>query len=160
VDNSCAESLVSRATGRTDSRGLYRETLPAGHLYDVVYCVWTPAENAPGQPYTQIGGDAAHVNYQYTYSVTAAPAATSAPAGTNVEVNGKIDPPSQRKTVHLQRLYSTGWRTVNSGETRPSARFTILATPPGVGLWSYRIYVPGEPGITGNVSKTFTIRGT
>jgi len=160
VDNSCPEDVIDRATARTDIRGYYRQTLPAGQMYDFVYCAWVPAANAPGQPSTRIGGHAANVTYQYKYAVTAAPAAASVPAGTNVEVNGHINPPTQRKTVHLQRLYGTEWRTVNSGATRPSGRFTILATPPGVGLYRYRVYAPGQTGITGNTSATFTIRGT
>lgn len=160
VDSSCPEDGITGPSARTDALGLYRETLPAGRTYDFVHCAWVPAANAPGQRATRIGTTAALVKYQYKYAVTATPAARSARAGTNVAVTGNVNPASQRKTVYLQRRSGTQWRTVNTGQTRPSSRYTLTATPPRVGSWSYRVYVPGQPGITGAVSRTFTIRGT
>ncbi len=92
------------------------------------------------------------------YLISAAPAARSVRARTNVDVTGHTFPAAQRKTLYLQRLYGRTWRTVNQGATRTSGRYTLVATPPK-GLSYYRVYVPGERTVAGNTSATFTITG-
>jgi hypothetical protein len=158
LDNSCPEDGISTANARTDTNGRYQRMFPAGQLYQVVMCAWVPGANVPGQRSTRIGGDAAFARYKFVVSAT--PAATSAQAGTNVAVNGSVAPPIQGKVVQLQRLSGTEWRTVGTAKTRASSRYTVLATPPGVGVWSYRVYAPGDTSHAGSMSPAFTIRGT
>jgi hypothetical protein len=157
-DASCAEDVIGTTNTRTDSNGRYQHVLPAGRLYREVMCAWVPGANVPGQRSTRIGGDIAFARYKLL--VRATPAAASVPAGVNVDVNGQVVPTIQGKVVLLQRLSGTEWRTVGRGATRASSRFTVVATPPGVGLWSYRVYAPGDEQHAGSMSPTFTIRGT
>ena len=157
-DNACPEDVFGTANARTDSNGRYQRVLPAGELYQELMCAWVPAANVPGQRSTRIGGDTAFARYKFL--VRATPAAASVPAGVNVDVNGQVVPAIQGKVVLLQRLSGTEWRTVGNGRTRASSRFTVVATPPGVGVWSYRVYAPGDERHAGSMSPTFTIRGT
>ena len=107
---------------------------------------------------TRIGGAGAFARYKFV--VSAKPAATAAAAGTNVAVDGQVAPATPGKVVQLQRRHGAEWRTVGTAKTRASSRFTVVATPPGVGTWSYRVYAPGSPNRAGSMSAVFTIRGT
>ncbi|OJF14738.1 hypothetical protein BG844_08325 [Couchioplanes caeruleus subsp. caeruleus] len=160
TDNGCVEpgGVVSV---RTRSDGTYQRTLSA-EVAQWLQCAWVPGVNQPTMPYpmTVIASDGGHVRTQ-RYSVGATPAATSVPAGTNVDVNGNVTPLQKGKVLQLQRLYpDNSWRKVNTGKVRDSGRYTIVATPPGKATYSYRVYAPGDDLAVGGVSKVFTIRGT
>ncbi|MFG1605261.1 hypothetical protein [Actinoplanes sp. NPDC049265] len=160
-DNECVEYLTSAPDGRTNASGVYTAPRwPAGQNYEFGICAMIVSEsNVPEQGPTFIAGTSSAVTYRY--KVAAVPAATSVPAGTNVEVNGNLQPAQQRKELQLQRLYSGGeWRTVNRGSTRASSRFTIIATPPGSATYSYRVFAPAGDHRAAATSPVFTIRGT
>lgn len=157
-DNTCPEEGIRDPSGRTGADGVHRTTLAAGHTYPYVMCAWVTGDNVPGQRATRIAVTTAVARYKYV--VTATPAATSVRAGTNVAVTGSLAPFQPNKLLHLQRRYGTEWRTVNSGITDQNSRFSLTATPPGVGTWYYRVFAPSEEHRSGNTSVTFTIRGT
>ncbi|MEU8607926.1 hypothetical protein AB0C29_07985 [Actinoplanes sp. NPDC048791] len=157
-DNTCVEDVISRPDGYTDSDGRYRRVYPAGQIYDFITCAWVAGPNVPGQWSTRIGFTNGVARYKFVVSAT--PASASVPAGTNVNVNGQVVPAVPGQNVQLQRLYGTEWRTVGTGTTRSTSRFTLVATPPGVATYSYRVYVPGDDRHAGSTSATFTIRGT
>ena len=140
---------------RLDANGRYRYTVPGGEIQVDATAVEVVGERIAGQPQTLIS--AAYAWPRYRYVVSAAPAATSVPAGTDVAVNGHLYPARAGKEVRLQRLSGTEWRTVNTGVTRSSSRFTITATPPR-GTWSYRVYAPGDDHV-GNTSAAFALTG-
>jgi hypothetical protein len=158
VDGCGADMDDGTANARTDANGVFRSTRPAGTIWESNECAWVPAANVPGQYATRIGYVNARARYQYL--VSAKPAATAVPAGTNVEVTGNVTPAVEGKTVNLQRLTGTTWRTVNTALTRASSRYTLVATPPGVLTWTYRVQVADGENRVGNTSPTFTIRGT
>jgi hypothetical protein len=155
----CGHDTVAAANARTDANGIFRDTHGGpGDIWSDNECAWVPAANVPGQYGTRIS----YVNAKarYLYLIRATPAATSAPAGTNVEVTGNVTPAVEGKTVNLQRLHVATWRTVSSTVTRASSRYTLVATPPGIGIWTYRVQVDGSQARVGNTSPPFTIRGT
>lgn len=159
-DNECVEYLTSTPDGRTNASGVYTAPqLPAGQTYIFGICARISSDaNVPEQGPTYIAVTSSAVTYRY--KIAAAPAATSAPAGTNVEVNGNLQPAQQGKELELQRLYSGGeWRTVNRVKTRASSRFSVIATPPGVATYSYRVLAPAEDYRAAGTSPVFTIRG-
>jgi hypothetical protein len=154
----CDPALGSAPNAKTDANGVWRDTLPAGTIWGA-NCVWVPgAGNVPGQFETRISALVARPRYQYV--VYAKPTTTSAPAGTNIEVTGSVTPAVEGKTVNLQRLYGTTWRTVSTALTRASSRYTVVTTPPGVGAWIYRVQVDDGEFRVGNVSPRFVLRGT
>jgi len=64
-----------------------------------------------------------------------------------------------RGHVVLQRWFDHAWQTVGQTYTRSSGRFDLVATPSGVGNWSYRAVLPGSVNAaywTG-VSRTVTV---
>jgi hypothetical protein len=159
ADNECAESPSRYPEGRTNAAGEYRSTLPAGNTYSYGHCAWISSDNVPNQWPTTIAG-----TYQfpaYRWSVTAKPASSSVPAGTNVAVTGTLAPWSYGTELQLQRLYADNtWRTVNRGKTDSDSRFRILATPPGVATYSYRVLAPASGADRPQgISPVFTIRG-
>ena len=154
----CGHDTVSAANARTDADGVVRGTYPAGIIWESNECAWVPAANVPGQFGTRIGYVNAKARYQYL--VSAKPAATAVPAGTNVEVTGSVTPAVEGKTVNLQRRTGTTWRTVSTAVTRASSRYTLVATPAGTVAWTYRVQVADGENRVGNTSPTFTIRGT
>ena len=160
IDTDCAESSTGVAA-RTRADGTYQRTLSA-ERWQWALCAWVPGINQPTMPYppTMIAYDSGSVRTQ-RYSVSATPAAKSAPAGTNVNVNGSATPLHKGKVMQLQRLYADKtWRKVSTGTVRASGRFTLVATPPGKATYSYRVYAPGDSYAVGGISKVFTIRGT
>ncbi len=155
----CGADMGSAANARTDANGIFRDTHGGpGDIWSDNECAWVPAANVPGQYATRIGYVNARARYQYL--VSAKPAATAVPAGTNVEVTGNVTPAVEGKTVNLQRLTGTTWRTVNTAVTRASSRYTLVATPSGTVAWTYRVQVADGERRVGNTSPTFTIRGT
>jgi hypothetical protein len=158
IDNACVEGLADRPTGYTNQNGIFQRTLPGNQYVDFLMCAWVTAPNVPGRTPTRIGAIRGMIRYQFV--VSAAPASPSVPAGTNVAVTGNVWPVTPGHTVLLQRRYATEWRTVNTGVTRTSSRYTVVATPPGVGTWSYRVVAPAGENRAGGVSPAFTIRGT
>jgi hypothetical protein len=160
IDNGCVEpgEVVSV---RTRADGTYQRSLSAERRR-WLQCAWVPGINQPTKPYppTIIASDGGFVRTK-RYSVSATPAAKSAPAGKNVNVNGSATPLHKGKLMHLQRLYADKtWRKVSTGTVRASGRFTIVASPPGKATYSYRVYAPGDTHAVGGLSKVFTIRGT
>jgi hypothetical protein len=151
----CGADVNAAANIKTDANGVWRDTVADADQN----CAWVPAANVPGQYPTRIGYVNAYARYQYV--VTAKPAATSVPAGTNVDVTGSVAPAEAGKTVNLQRLYGTTWRTVNTALTGDGSRYTVVATLPRAGAWIYRVQVPAErDNRVGGVSPRFVIRGT
>ena len=156
-DNSCAEGDIRSPDGLTNASGVYNSTF-TNSTAALGHCAWITSDNIPEQPATIIAPTYLFPNYRW--SVTARPASTSVPAGTNVAVTGTLEPDGSGTEVQLQRLTGSTWRTVNRGTTGGENRFSILATPPGVGTYSYRALAPGNPSRTGATSPVFTIRGT
>jgi hypothetical protein len=115
-----------------------------------------PAANVPGQFGTRIGFLFASPHYRYL--VRATPTANVVTVGTPVEVTGNVTPAVEGKTVNLQRLYGTTWRTVSTAVTRASSRYTVVVTPPGVGIYPYRVQVDDGENRVGNASPTFAVR--
>lgn len=157
-DNTCIESDIRTPTGRTNDDGVYSEVLPNGtHVY--LQCAWITSDNIPEQPATMISPSFQSPTYRW--SVTARPASSSVPAGTNVAVTGTLAPENSDFEVQLQRLYpDNSWRTVNRARTGANSGFSVLATPPGVGTYSYRVFAPASELRVANTSPVFTIRGT
>jgi len=159
-DNGCVETAGS-LSARTGADGTYQRTLGAAEA-QWLQCAWVPGSAQPGLPWppTMLAVDSAHVRYT-RYAVSATPAATSVPAGTNVNVDGSVSPLAVGKTVRLQRLYPDNtWRQVSTAQVRASGRYTAVATPAGQATYSYRVYAPGDALAVGGSSKVFTIRGT
>ncbi|GAA3349685.1 hypothetical protein GCM10020358_72710 [Amorphoplanes nipponensis] len=159
-DNSCVED-AGTLSARTGADGIYQRTLNANEA-QWLQCAWVTGTARPGVPWppTMLAVDSAHVRYS-RYAVSATPAATSVPAGTNVNVDGNVTPLAVGKTVRLQRLYPDNiWRQVSTGQVRASGRYTVVATPGGQATYSYRVYAPGDAAAVGGTSKVFTIRGT
>ena len=160
-DNGCVEPGGVKAI-RTRADGTYQRTLSALE-WQWLQCAWVPGVSQPTMPYpmTTIASDGGHVRTS-RYSVSATPAATSAPVGTSVNVNGNISPTYNKdKILQLQRLYpDKTWRKVSTGKVRASGRYTVVATPGGKATYSYRVYAPGDIYAVGGTSRVFTIRGT
>jgi hypothetical protein len=159
-DNGCVEP-GNILPVRTRADGTYQRTLSAQEA-QWLQCAWVPGVAQPTMPYpmTIIASDGGHIR-TVRYSVGATPAATSAPAGTNVNVNGNVSPLHKGKVLQLQRLYADKtWHKVNTAKVRDSGRYTIAASPPGKATYSYRVYAPGDDFAVGGISKVFTIRGT
>ena len=155
----CSRYSGVRTAVRTDVNGNYQRTVTADLAYR---CAFVVGRQPAGMtwPLTVIHSVEAQIRYR-KYAVGAAPAATSVPYGTNVNVNGNLVPPTYFKAIHLQRLYGGGvWRTVNTATVRQSGRFTVVATVPGKATYSYRVWVPGDLNVVGTVSKVFKIRGS
>jgi hypothetical protein len=160
-DNLCVEHLTPAPDGRTDASGVYTAPqLPAGRNYPGGFCARITSDlNIPGQIPTYIAIATTLITYRT--KITATPARTSVRAGTDVEVSGNLQPEQQGTEVELQRLYRDGgWRTVNRARTRPSSRFTVIATPPGRATHSYRVLVRADGDRPAATSPAFTIRGT
>ena len=162
VDNQCAESGGS-ATATTGLFGTFQRTLDVDSSDDLLQCVFVRGPDVtppPGQQpqLTIIAYDGRYVPHKYR--VAATPARTSAPAGTNVKVTGTVRPLYEGKVLALQRLSGGVWRTVNTGALSAAGSFTIVATPPGKGVYSYRVLASTDDANAGNTSPTFTIRGT
>ncbi|GAA3918245.1 hypothetical protein [Actinoplanes auranticolor] len=160
-DNGCVESTGFAVGGRTDSAGLFRRTVPAAQT-QWLHCAWVPgASRPPTNGDDRRHGhrrDAAFLRYS-RYKVSAEPAAATAPAGSNVDVDGSASPVNKGKVIRLQRYTGGAWKNVNSGLVRASGRFTVVATPPGKATYSYRAHAPGDTKAVGSLSKVFTIRG-
>ena len=157
-DSTCAEDPSRYPAGRTNAAGEFRSTLPAGNNFEFGHCTWISSDNVPRQPPTLISTTFQFPTYRW--AVTARPASSSAPAGTNVAVTGMLSPSSPNNTeLQLQRLYNNTWRTVNRGLTNQNSGFRILATPPGVATYSYRVLAPAENLRAAATSPVFTIRG-
>jgi hypothetical protein len=159
-DNGCVEPAGSLSR-RTGADGTFQRTL-SGDEAQWLQCAWVAGAAQPGQPWppTYLAVTSAHVRYT-RYVVTATPAATSVPAGTNVNVDGNVTPLAVGKTVQLQRRYPDNtWRKVGTALIRASGRYTLVATPGGQATYSYRVYAPGDYRAVGGTSKVFTIRGT
>jgi hypothetical protein len=149
-------SLSGRAgTVTTNAKGTITTHVPSVWDGDA-YVAQVIGPVNPGQFLTVISY--ADIFLKIKYVISAAPAARTVTARTNVDVTGHLYPAVQRKALHLQRLYGRTWRTVNDGATRSSGRYTLVATPPK-GLSYYRVYVPGDADSAGNTSATFTITG-
>jgi hypothetical protein len=160
TDTDCVEYPTGVAA-RTRADGTYQRTLSAERR-QWLQCAWVPGINQPTMPYppTMIASEFGFVRSS-RYSVSATPAARSAPAGTSVSVNGSATPLHKGKVMRLQRLYADKtWRNVSAGTVRTSGRFTLVASPPGRATYSYRVYAPGDSYAVGGLSKVFTIRGT
>ena len=161
-DNGCVETTGSRINAYTDGAGIHQRILSVAEA-TALTCAWAPgtSKNPVGteEDRTVIAVDAAHVRYS-RYKVGATPARTTAPAGTSVDVNGSAAPVNAGKVIRLQRYTGGAWKNVNTGQVRKSGRYTVVATPPGKGSYSYRVYAPGDYLAVGGTSKAFTIRGT
>jgi hypothetical protein len=162
IDNACAD-YAGDTPIRTSTAGTYQRALTAAVADNWLTCAYVLGPEVPspaGRPTpTFIASDARFVRHKYI--VTGVPAEKSVKRGTNVNVNGTLRPNWQGKTISLQRLYpGKVWRTVNTGRVSSRARFTIVATPPGKGTYTYRTYAPGDVANDGNTSAPFTIRGT
>lgn len=161
-DNGCVETTGSRINAYTDGAGIHQRTLSVAEA-TALNCAWVPGTSknpVESEDYrTIIAIDAAHVRYS-RYKVGATPARTTAPAGTSVDVNGSAAPANTGKVIRLQRYTGGAWKNVNTGQVRKSGRYTVVATPPGKGSYSYRVYAPGDGLAVGGTSKAFTIRGT
>lgn len=156
-DNLCVEGNYRTPVGRTNDAGIFASTTTG--TADGGHCAWITSDNVPEQPATAI----APINVApiYLWAVTARPASTAVPAGTNVAVTGTLAPWASSFELQLQRRYPDNtWRTVNRGKTDGNARFSILATPPSVATHSYRVFAPARPLRAANYSPVFTIRGT
>lgn len=158
-DSVCAEDPSRTPTGITNSAGEFRSALPAG-TWTYGHCAWISTDNVPQQPTTIFLSSFKFPVYQW--KVSAAPARTSAPAGTNVAVTGSLVPIAPfGTTVQLQRRYSDNtWHTVNTARTDGNSQYSTLATPPGVATYTYRVFVPAIESRAAGTSATFTIRGT
>lgn len=158
-DTPCAEEDTREPMGRTNAQGVFSITYGPEYTREHLMCGWINGDNVPEQPATRI--QQAGVFPTYLYRVTATPASASAPAGSNVAVTGTLAPYDSGKQLLLQRRYPDGqWRNVNRGTTDIDSAFRILATPPGVGTYSYRVFAPAEERRVAAYSPAFTIRGT
>ena len=157
-DNLCVEGNYRTPVGYTNAAGTFATTTTG--TAEGGHCAWITSDNVPEQPATAIAPT--NVAPTYLWSVTARPAATSAPAGTNVAVTGTLAPYQNSFELQLQRRYPDNtWRTVNRGTTDGDSRFRILATPPSVATHSYRVFAPARrPDRAASYSPVFTIRGT
>lgn len=101
-----------------------------------------------------------------TQFLSARSASSSVRHGTNVSVTGAVWPEALFARVILQRLVSGTWRDVNQAPLRDSGRYTLVATPPRIGINTYRVHTPssgcrdGVCRFVGSTSPTFVIRGT
>jgi hypothetical protein len=161
-DNGCVESTGFAVSGRTNSAGIYRRTVPASQA-PFLHCAWVPGTSktpvSGADERTVIAVDTAFLRY-LRYAVSATPAKTAVPAGTTVNVNGSASPVNKNKVMRLQRYTGGVWKNVSTGRVRASGRYTVPATPPGKAKYSYRVYAPGDGSAVGGTSKAFTIRGT
>lgn len=159
-DNGCVEpGGVVRAKTRAD--GTYQRTLTP-FVAQWLQCALVTGTAQPNMAYppTIIAIDSGFVRY-HRFSISAKPAAKSVRARKNVKVTGSISPVVPGKVLQLQRRYpNKTWRKVNTVKVLNNGRYTIVATPPGKGTYSYRIYAPGDTAAVGGTSKVFTIRGT
>ncbi|NHC15743.1 hypothetical protein [Motilibacter deserti] len=93
-------------------------------------------------------------------AVTAAPAKRSVAAGTNVAVNGRAWPANPQGVV-LQRRVGKAWRVVNRARTGGSGTYSVTATPPGKGTYTYRVATStiADLHVKAAIGKAFTITG-
>jgi hypothetical protein len=99
-------------------------------------------------------------------ALTASPARSSVPHGTNVDVNGQAFVVGvkdwsfkPRADLVLQRLVGRHWRTVSWSGVRPTGRFTVVATPPK-GRNLYRVLMGSQHDFGPGTSRAFLIRGS
>ncbi len=150
IDNGCVEpgpgSLV-----RTDTNGIVTKAYTAAdaNFGNCLRIFGAPTDTA------RLGLAVARPGI-----VAAIPSRTSAPVGTVVPVNGSVAGGPYGCKVWLQRLYgATQWRSVGSGTTRASGRFTVSAQPAYKGLIPYRVYLPTCGRYQAGISKVFYTRG-
>lgn len=160
-NETCQADIPPGRAGVTDAAGRISATLAPGHLWDARHCAWIDGDDVPGQRPTTIAPAVATATFRW--ALQAWPLTDSVPAGENVAVFGHLQPlTADDLPVHLQRRYPDGvWRTVNRGTTTDDSQtFSILATPPGVGTYSYRVLAPAREHRVAATSPVFTIRGT
>jgi hypothetical protein len=152
TDSGCVENFGPGYTHVTDTNGIVTETYPGVSITPITCLL------LPGSP-DAIGWLSFVPKRQAL--IAAVPSKSSAPVGTVVPVNGSVSGGPFNCKVHLQRLYGASqWRTVSSGATRASGRFTVNAQPAYRGLIPYRVYLPACGSIVPGVSKVFYVRGT
>ena len=157
-DIDCAEDTIRAPQGRTNTKGAFSRTLPAGRNHDLWFCAWATGDDVPDQRATRIGSTSGRAVYRYT--LAARPSATSVPAGTDVQVTGTLAPDRTGKELQLQRRHAgDDWRTVNRGRTDDRSAFSIAATPPGAGTYTYRVFAPADADRASAASPAFTISG-
>lgn len=152
TDSGCVENFGPGYTHVTDTNGIVTATYPGVSITPITCLL------LPGSP-DAIGWLSFVPKRQAL--IAAVPSKTSAPVGTVVPVNGSVSGGPFNCKVHLQRLYGASqWRTVSSGATRASGRFSVNAQPAYRGLIPYRVYLAACGSIVPGVSKVFYIRGT
>lgn len=156
-DNQCVESTGEPA--RTGLFGTYQRVLTGAESTPGGYCAWVAGDDSFRNVEYPTKIAAVNRSIRFRYVVTAAPARTWVPAGTNVKVTGTAKPGAGYKTLQLQRLSGGTWVTVNTTTVDPNGRYTVLATPPRRATFSYRVHAPADDNAAGT-SATFTIRGT
>jgi len=89
----------------------------------------------------------------YIWPISATMSRTPIKLGETATVSGSTG--AIGETVYLERLYKGSWLVVGSAKVRTSGRFTLIAQPPSIGNWRYRVQlfrtVPGEQTSTSRI---------
>jgi hypothetical protein len=132
-------------TTRTDATGHFRisvATMPPGGCVDVLEALTTAERQAGQRPahYSDLPL-VGEVRYALSAQVTATPIRVGQSTSVIGSVGNNAFSPVR---VLLQRWANGAWRTVGTARVRPSARYTLTATPPGPGNWRYRVVKPSD----------------
>jgi hypothetical protein len=96
------------------------------------------------------------------YVLTAAPSATTLPAGKPLTVSGTVTPGHVGKVVYLERenLFGGGFHVADVGTVTPSSTYSITHFVFGSGKQVFRIKVAGDPENQAISSPPFTVEVT
>jgi len=113
-----------------------------------------PDPNHPGSTMAvQIFYVDLHIAPHYLWPISATMSRTPIKLGETATVSGSTG--AIGEMVHLERLYKGSWLVVGSAKVRTSGRFTLIAQPPSIGNWRYRVQlfrtVPGEQTSTSRI---------
>lgn len=86
--------------------------------------------------------------------VSSAISRTSMPLGYTATVSGKVVPSHAGKRVYLQRLTSTGWKSVAYKNLGSTSAASFAVKPTSRAAWRYRLWFPGDADHLGAASAS------
>ena len=92
--------------------------------------------------------------------VSSAITKTSMTLGSTATVYGRVKPVHSGKRVYLQRLTSTGWKSVTYKNQTSTGYVSFAVKPTTRGTWYYRLYFPADSDHLAGTSASRSVRVT
>jgi hypothetical protein len=74
-----------------------------------------------------------------------------------IVVSGRVFPRDRGVPVTVQRLTSSGWRSIASGRTDSDGDYRLTPTASSIGKWTLRVWAGTSRGLVGNASPRATV---